>query len=51
MESLKDSLVTAGQGAMGIALSFWSALPDIFRVAILVANFVHIMVKINKDIK
>ena len=51
MESLKDSLVTAGQGAAGIALSFWGALPDILRVAILVATFVHIMVKINKDIK
>jgi len=51
MESLKDSLVTAGQGATGIALSFWRALPDILRVAILVATFIHIMVKINKDIK
>ena len=51
MENLKDSLVTAGQGATGIALSFWNALPDILRVAILIATFVHIMVKINKDIK
>jgi hypothetical protein len=51
MESLKDSLVTAGQGATGIAISFWSALPDILRVAILMATLIHIVVKINKDIK
>ena len=51
MESLKDSLITAGQGATGIAISFWSALPDILRVAILLATFIHIIVKINKDLK
>ena len=51
METLKDSLVTASQGATGIALSFWSALPDMLRVAILAATLIHIIVKINKDIK
>ena len=51
METIKDSLVTVGQGAAGITLSFWSALPDILRVAILIATLIHIMVKINKDRK
>tara|TARA_R100000808_G_scaffold22917_1_gene50258 strand:+ start:890 stop:1045 length:156 start_codon:yes stop_codon:yes gene_type:complete len=51
MESLKDSLITAGQGATGIAISFWSALPDTLRVAILAATLIHIIVKIRKDLK
>tara|TARA_Y100001938_G_scaffold147592_1_gene229114 strand:+ start:3175 stop:3339 length:165 start_codon:yes stop_codon:yes gene_type:complete len=51
MDSIKDSLITAGQGATGIAISFWSALPDALRVGILIATLIHIIVKIKKDIK
>lgn len=51
METLKDSLVTIGQGSGAIALSLWTALPDIVRLGILIATFVHIVVKIRKDLK
>tara|TARA_R100001463_G_scaffold107500_1_gene162084 strand:- start:232 stop:390 length:159 start_codon:yes stop_codon:yes gene_type:complete len=49
VSSIKDSLITAGQGAGGVALSFWQVLPDILRVAILVLTATHITVKIIKD--
>ena len=51
MESLKDSLITIGQGGGAIALSLWTALPDIVRLGVLVATFVHIVIKINKELK
>ena len=51
MESLKASHVTAGQGGGAIALSLWTALPDIVRFGILVATFIHIVIKINKELK
>jgi len=51
MESLKDSLVTIGQGSSAIALSLWTALPDIVRLGILIATFIHIVIKINKELK
>ena len=49
MESVKDSLVTAGQGAGGVALSFWDVLPEMLRMLILVATLAHITVKLVKD--
>tara|TARA_R100001463_G_scaffold47841_3_gene96927 strand:+ start:305 stop:463 length:159 start_codon:yes stop_codon:yes gene_type:complete len=49
MTSMKDSLVTAGQGAAGVTISFWEVLPDILRVAILFLTAAHITLKIIKD--
>ena len=49
MTSMKDSLVTAGQGTAGVALSCWEVLPDILRVAILFLTAAHIALKIVKD--
>ena len=46
---MKDSLITVSQGAGGVALSFWDALPDMLRLAILVATLAHITMKIVKD--
>ena len=51
IDTLKSSASTAIQGAGGIALSFWEALPDILRLCILIATLMHIVVKIKKDIK
>jgi len=50
-DALKGSLPTALQGAGGILLSLWDALPDILRVAILVATLAHIVIRIKKDLK
>ena len=49
MHSVKDSVITVGQGAGGVALSFWEVLPDILRMLILVATLAHITVKLVKD--
>ena len=51
IDTLKSSAGTVIQGAGGIALSFWEALPDILRLCILIATLIHIVVKIKKDIK
>tara|TARA_R100001463_G_C3526356_1_gene221244 strand:+ start:41 stop:193 length:153 start_codon:yes stop_codon:yes gene_type:complete len=45
----KDTLMTVAQGAGGVALSFWEVLPDMLRLGILGATFIHILVKIIKD--
>ena len=49
MESVRDSVITAGQGAGGVALSFWDVLPEMLRVLILFATLTHITIKIVKD--
>ena len=49
MNNVKDSLIVVGQGAGGVALSFWEVLPDMLRLAILFATLLHITVKIIKD--
>ena len=49
MDSIKDSLVTVGQGTAGVALSFWEVLPDILRIAILFLTAARITLKIIKD--
>ena len=51
MDTVKDSLITAGKGGGAIALSLWEALPDLVRLGILVATFIHIVIKIRKDLK
>tara|TARA_B100000809_G_C15009910_1_gene484578 strand:- start:376 stop:552 length:177 start_codon:yes stop_codon:yes gene_type:complete len=40
---------TALEAGGGILLSLWGALPDILRVCILIATFIHIVVRIRKD--
>ena len=40
---------TVGQGFGAILLSLWEALPDILRLLILLASFIHIVVKIRKE--
>ena len=40
---------TAAEGFIGILLSLWSALPEILRFLILLATFIHIVVRIRKD--
>mgnify|MGYP003153683005 FL=1 len=49
MNNVKDSLITVSQGAGGVALSFWETLPDMLRLAILIATLLHITIKIVKD--
>ena len=49
MDSVKDSVITAGQGAGGVALSFWETLPDILRMAILFVTLTHITIKVVKS--
>ena len=51
METAKDSVIMIGKSSGAIMLSMWSALPDVLRVAILIATLVHIVVKINNDRK
>jgi len=51
MEDIKESLKTVCEGMGGILLSLWDALPNILRFGILVATFVHIMIKIKRDMK
>ena len=48
MNNVKDSLITVSQGAGGVALSFWEALPDMLRLAILIATLLHITIKMVK---
>ena len=43
--------MTLFQGIGGILVSLWDALPDILRLGILVGTFVHIVIKIKKDLK
>jgi hypothetical protein len=49
METVKDSVVTVSQGAGGVALSFWDALPDMLRIAILFVTLAHITIKVVKS--
>ena len=49
MDNVKDSVITASQGAGGVALSFWETLPDMLRIAILFVTFLHITMKIVKN--
>jgi len=51
MESLKDSLVTIGQGSGAIVLSLWTVIPEIIRIGILIATLIHIVIKIKNEIK
>ena len=49
---IDSSLVkTVAGSSAGLALSFWDALPDILRVAILLFTLIHIGVRIYKEFK
>ena len=48
-DTLKSISGTVIQGTGGILLSLWDALPNILRILILIATFIHIIVKIRKD--
>ena len=50
MENLKGYLMTFCQGVGGVLISLWEALPDILRLSVLVGTFVHIVIKIRKDL-
>ena len=51
MNSVKDSLITISQSGGAILLSMWEVLPEILRVLILLGTFMHILIKIYKDLK
>jgi hypothetical protein len=51
MEDIKESLKTLAEGTGGILLSLWDALPNILRFGILLATFIHIMIKIKRDLR
>jgi len=51
IETVKDSILVVGKGGGAIALSMWEAIPDLMRLGILVATFIHIVIKIRKDLK
>lgn len=48
---MKDSLVTIGQGGGAILISWLEFIPEAIRIAILIATFIHIVIKIKKDLK
>ena len=50
MENLKGYLMTLCQGIGGVIISLWEALPDILRLGVLIGTFVHIVIKIRKDL-
>ncbi len=51
MESIKDSLITAGQGGGAIFISLLEFVPEIIRIGILIATLIHIAIKIKKELK
>ena len=51
MENLKGCIITLFQGIGGVLVSLWEALPDILRLSVLIGTFVHIVIKIKKDLK
>tara|TARA_R100000808_G_C2012133_1_gene64205 strand:+ start:203 stop:358 length:156 start_codon:yes stop_codon:yes gene_type:complete len=50
MESLKGCIITLFQGIGGILVSLWDVLPDMLRLGVLIGTFVHIVIKIRKDL-
>jgi hypothetical protein len=48
---LKSPIGTALEGALGILITLWDKLPEIIRILIGIATFIHIVVKIKKDMK
>ena len=48
---LKSPIGTALEGTLGILITLWDKLPEIIRILIGIATFVHIVVRIKKDMK
>ena len=48
---LKSPIGTAFEGTLGILITLWDALPEIIRIGIGIATFVHIVIRIKRDIK
>ena len=48
---LKSPVGTVFEGTAGILITLWDALPELIRILIGIATFVHIVVRIKKDIK
>ena len=46
-----DTLKTSCAGVGGFALTFMEWIPDIVRLGILIATFIHIVIKIRKELK
>lgn len=55
MDSLKsfiDSTAgTAVTGFSGVALSYWSVIPEVLRILILLVTLTHLSVKLFKEFK
>ena len=50
-ELAKSPVGTLFEGTIGILITLWDALPEILRILIGMATFIHIIVKIKKDMK
>ena len=48
---MRSPVGTAFEGTAGIMITMWDRLPEILRICIGIATFVHIVVKIKKDLK
>ena len=47
----KSPIGTAFEGTAGILITLWDVLPEIIRIGIGIATFVHIVIRIKKDMK
>ena len=48
---LKSPIGTVCEGTLGILITLWDRLPEIIRILIGLATFVHIVIRIKKDMK
>ena len=48
---LKSPIGTAFEGTLGILITLWDRLPEIIRILIGMATFIHIVIRIKKDMK
>jgi len=52
IKSFIDSTTgTAITGASGVALSYWSVIPEVLRILILLVTLTHLTVKLFKEFK
>jgi hypothetical protein len=48
---LRSPIGTAFEGTAGILITLWDVLPETIRILIGIATFVHIVIRIKKDMK
>jgi hypothetical protein len=48
---LKSPIGTAFEGTAGILITLWDWLPEALRIGIGIATFIHIVIRIKKDMK